>query len=517
MKRLLNLLWMALLLVSCNEVDEFKVTTSLQMSILSVKPSSELTWDEMEQLATYNGGSVNYTAEELRRMPFLLVEGTVVPYDRSSYCYLNWRGDNESESTLASADLLGEANGRLYYLVNRQLINQETSSLSLWMEMYTYVDDMTGFIDNCLTGGGDVVLYTSEPQEYTFDGSIPYFEDCMVEATSDYLQSGIHAYGNLCNTEQIQSAGLCYSSTNTLPTVDDQVKRMDYWEDWMYSLDVTAYPTEAGVYYVRAFAETASGVSYSSVWKVTVGGVELPFEYSVGQLVDVSALSYDDVANLIQGMPQDVFDYMRREGGWMLKVEIPADQEADVMVSDNPAKLPSIEQPDWTGYAPFKILDETGGNERFYFLPVIFLSDYSLKGNTLYYKLGIPMGNSWSDYVYSGVYSYERSSLPLLGVFDCVRLGSSNDGTVGYSLSCMVYSWPDETEQLKTGICYSTSNQLPRVDDADTAILTNEQTVVSGTALSVVHSFAPGTYYVRAFAQSAVGVGYSPVQKLVVE
>ena len=45
MKRLLNLLWMTLLLVSCNEVDEFKASAPISMSITSVKLGSDLTWE----------------------------------------------------------------------------------------------------------------------------------------------------------------------------------------------------------------------------------------------------------------------------------------------------------------------------------------------------------------------------------------------------------------------------------------------------------------------------------------
>ena len=72
-------------------------------------------------------------------------------------------------------------------------------------------------------------------------------------------------------------------------------------------------------------------------------------------------------------------------------------------------------------------------------------------------------------------------------------------------------------EEMKAGICYSTDNQLPNLDDTGSVILTADSKVVSGGQLNVLHSLAAGTYYVRAFAQSEAGVGYSPVLRIVVE
>ena len=73
------------------------------------------------------------------------------------------------------------------------------------------------------------------------------------------------------------------------------------------------------------------------------------------------------------------------------------------------------------------------------------------------------------------------------------------------------------SEEMKAGICYSTDNQLPNLDDTGSVILTADSKVVSGGQLNVLHSLAAGTYYVRAFAQSEAGVGYSPVLRIVVE
>ena len=517
MKRLLNLLWMTLLLVSCNEVDEFKASAPISMSITSVKLGSDLTWDELEHLATYTK-DYGYPAEELRQRSFMLVEGEVTPYDQSSYCYLEWR-DADDASTEGyyyhGAVACPVENGRVYFLLERSNIPFEVRTMEFRMTQSTYMDDMTGFVDNCLNNGG-YVYYSSQSQTYPFNNNQPYFEHTWMVLTEDYLQSGFRAEGSVINSELAQSVGVCYSQTNEVPTITDEVVRMDDWTPGNSYLNVSAYPTEPGTYFVRAFAETSAGVSYSAVWKMTVGAVELPFEYTVGKLIDISELPYNEVETL--GVTQSDLEFMRREGGWLVKVGIPAGQQAEMLASDNRNVLPSVEYPDWSNnLAPFKQLEEQGGDERFFFLGASYLDAYNVKGDTLYYELAMSFGGSWSDYVYSDVYDYKRSGLPILGLFDAVRYGSSGAGEQGYSFSCSVFNFPDESEEMKAGICYSTDNQLPNLDDTGSVILTADSKVVSGGQLNVLHSLAAGTYYVRAFAQSEAGVGYSPVLRIVVE
>lgn len=514
----MNLWWMvALLLASCNEVDEFKATAELNMSITGIRQSSELTWDEMEQLAA-RADNYGMLSDELRQRPFLLIEGLVAPYDKSSYCYLEWKNAETGTDMdyYYGTDWMGEENGRLFFLLYRQDIGADVSQLSFRMSLSTYIDDMTGFVDNCLNDDG-YVYYLSAPQTYAFDGSAPFFENCWMELTDDYQKNGFRMNGNLGNNSgQVQSVGVCYSRMNELPTLADNVKRAEDWDSWSSYVDVTVYPAEAGTYYARAFAQTSSGVSYSAVWKLSVGAVELPFEYTVGKLIDISELPYNEVETL--GVTQSDLEFMRREGGWLVKVGIPAGQQAEMLASDNRNVLPSVEYPDWSNnLAPFKQLEEQGGDERFFFLGASYLDAYNVKGDTLYYELAMSFGGSWSDYVYSDVYDYKRSGLPILGLFDAVRYGSSGTGEQGYSFSCSVFNFPDESEEMKAGICYSTDNQLPNLDDTGSVILTADSKVVSGGQLNVLHSLAAGTYYVRAFAQSEAGVGYSPVLRIVVE
>ena len=86
------------------------------------------------------------------------------------------------------------------------------------------------------------------------------------------------------------------------------------------------------------------------------------------------------------------------------------------------------------------------------------------------------------------------------------NLGEPTSNSVDYSYSIS----PVSDDIISCGVCYSTSNNAPTIEDAVSTIARNGSTV-NGT----LNSLSPNTtYYIRAFVQNSSGAYYSQMKQI---
>ncbi len=281
MKRLAVFLCGILLLASCEDIDEAR-TLPKEFSIGDITDLSELTYDEVENLAiAADYQEPSYLREEMRRTGGLIVKGAVNPKEGEVYDYARlWLSDKESElptdggywgggnvyqvETLASA-----ANSPLFYVRSWDMVNFQQNQASTFyykMALESWNDEYPGFLDDCLYE--DYYSNTVFSSVKSYSKETPYILDCAVEEGS-ILGMSFNVRSNYIVTQ----CGMCYSNSNQLPDLKDGVayyyldSEADNREFYVYS---TALPEESGTYYIRGFAVSEKGISYSPVQRTTI-------------------------------------------------------------------------------------------------------------------------------------------------------------------------------------------------------------------------------------------------------
>lgn len=277
MKRLAIFLFGICLLASCGEIEEAS-TLPKEFSISGITDVSEMTYDELENLVINpNYYDPFYQKEEMRRNGGIIIKGQVTlgmgeAYN-DAYIWFATRevdlptnGSNMWNGNLVAA-LTTNKNTLSFYQSNLQLAESDIAptfyyklGLSKWDNKYP------GFVDNCMEGGYYSQTIFSSVQTYTRP-DVPYVFNCMMGG-----EALIIASFSVKSNQWITEGGICYSRTNQVPTVEDEVEYYDldinrHWNE--VKMDVNAYPSESGTYYVRAFASSEKGIGYSPVWKVT--------------------------------------------------------------------------------------------------------------------------------------------------------------------------------------------------------------------------------------------------------
>lgn len=509
MKRLAIFLFGICLLASCEDIEEAR-TLPKEFSISDITDISELTYDELENLVINS----NYydpvsQKEEMRRNGGLIIKGLVSSGNGEVYDYARlWFADKESDlptnysdmwNTEAIELLANNSNNLSFYLPNERMMNSENAfsftyyyklGLSLWDTEYP------GFLDNCMQGNGQDIF--SSVKAYTRP-EVPYISECRIGG-EDVISGNFRVRSQY----PITKGGICYSTTNQLPTLADEVAEYNFPNDDIDKTDIHlspyAMPREAGTYYVRAFAVSEKGISYSPAWKVNAEGGYV--EAAIDTMINVSEMKYSELESLIA----DIDDYslgedLRRNGGLILKASVQEynhsyrfvalwyDSSADDMPNGN------------MGFRSVNSLLPINSDREH----PIFYHNYSElpKSGVFYYELLLDVETSRDSYfIFPWADKKTLDAVPF--VHNCYIYNS-------YA----AFSMESGTAITHSGICYSVSNELPTVND-QTVVTSTQDGQLFGNVEFDNGVPAAGTYYMRAFATSAEGTGYSPVQKVTI-
>ena len=286
MRKVLFLLTAAWLLCSCNEVADFGRMLPENVSLDEVVSVSDLTYEQLDEMVPDVA-----LRDELRRYGGLLVRASVGALSgNQDYDFVNIYY-SDSQSTLPPYDYSsgGVATSIFTDYVHMEGRGSDWQPLIWWddsqimqlpgMTFYfkaavglgDYWND-PGFVDDCL-GSDYTTNYTySDVKTYTYP-SAPLITE--FEAEAEEGSSMLYVSFRVCADEGnlpsvISRRGICYSSTNPLPDISDEVVLVG--NDFQYSQYVGFWtPVSGGTYHVRAFAVSVNGdISYSPVRMVTI-------------------------------------------------------------------------------------------------------------------------------------------------------------------------------------------------------------------------------------------------------
>ena len=112
---------------------------------------------------------------------------------------------------------------------------------------------------------------------------------------------------------------------------------------------------------------------------------------------------------------------------------------------------------------------------------------------------------------------FESYELAAAAAATAEEAGSSN--TVYYygenplAVNMTLTTWDYEAQ---VGVCYSTSNDLPTLEQCDGVAQCPDTSVGYGVSSYYEFTLPAGTYYVRAYARSEGGLTYAPVQQITI-
>lgn len=516
MRKLLCLLSTVLWLLSCNDVDEFGQMLPDSVALDEVKPVSELTYEELETLVADEG-----LREEMRRNGGLLVQATAQAssgyqtYDYMSVHYSDAQSALPSQSSGASfwTELSGsqedyEGTG-LFYILWGYDQSLRLPGTTIYCEASASLyggEQMPGFVEHIRNDyyyGNDYVF--SDIRSYTYpDAPVimdfeAYGEDVIVARFS----IGIDGYTEADMPER----GICYSISNPLPTVNDEVTYVPASYDPNTYAEVIAQ-VPGGDYYVRAFAVGGSGeVSYSPVQRVSCQGQTASTQ--IDTLVYVAELGYNELADFTQIDDANYLSELRINGGVLIAVTsrvegsynyLETGLSVDVMQNSLPTSGYNMQ------YGVQEIWKSEDGLKALYWQPASNFNSYN--HNDFYYQaaVGVTGYAGYAVWTYSDVAYRSWGDEP---VIENVYYYGENPLAVNMTLTTWDY-------EAQVGVCYSTSNDLPTLEQCDGVAQCPDTSVGYGVSSYYEFTLPAGTYYVRAYARSEGGLTYAPVQQITI-
>ena len=468
MRKLLCLLSTALLLLACNDVDEFGQMLPDSVTLGEIRPVSELTYDELETLVPDE-----YQREEMRRNGGLLVQAQVnTSSSYQTYDYMEvYYSDNQSSlpgqsggsgnwteltGSTGSYDDAGWAYISWYGDAQMQLPGKTIyckASLSLYGG-----NQMPGFVEHIRDDYyGSSYLY-SEVRSYEYPDA-PLISEFEVYG-GDVIQANFRTAVDEYSVSEMPERGICYSTSNALPTISDGVTYVPSGYGQSSYASVTAQ-VPGGTYYVRAFVMGENGdVAYSPVQRVSSQG--LMFSTKIDSVVYVNNLKYSDLPKYLPMATEDQIQTLRGVGGYLI-------------------------------YASSRI-EENGLYPEFGF--TAFPNKNYVQDTEGYGDIPFCSKNDGSSFVYN------------------LALGTFIDYPTDYffSISFRVHTFG---KVAQSGICYSTTNELPTLEHNDGIL--EHPNVSEGTFDSNIEFndilLPAGNYYFRIYSQTEDGVGYSPVMQ----
>lgn len=498
MKRLTVFLCGLLMLASCEDIEDARVLPK-EFSISNVTDVSELAYDELENLvinSDYNDPTSQ--KEEMRRNGGLIIKGAVTTGVGESYndAYL-WFSTEESNLPDNNPDawyaenlmcLTNNVNNPFFFQSNQQMMNQENASTYFYkLGLTSWNQKFPGFVDDCLQDGYSQTVF-SGVKKYTRP-EVPYLFDCVIEG-----RDAISAYFQVKSKHQVSQGGICYSMTNQLPAMSDNVVYclLDKNSDgYNLQLPVVVFPREGGTYYVRAFATSNEGTAYSPVQKITVNGGYV--DARVDTIMNVSEVSYSKLESLVPDEYE--FKRMRKTGGLLIQTSV---QEFNYTYQQI-GILYTANMPNDDGIVDGYSLEPINTDREH---PLFFYNYSDMPEiKTFYYELTLIVNTGRETYVViPWKNKYTLNEVPFIS--NCF-IGS---GGVSWTIR-------SGSTVTQSGICYSTSNDLPTLKDQ---ILLDTQNDPNYGSVQFENRLSAGTYYVRAFSVSEKGTGYSPVQKVTI-
>ena len=279
-------------------------------------------------------------------------------------------------------------------------------------------------------------------------------------ATSIAVGGSVTNNGGYAVTER----GVCYSSTNSAPTITDE-KVMGGKGNGAFNVSITGL-TAATTYHIRAYATNENGTAYGNVVSI--------------QTKDGNAsVSIDAVSN-ITALTASTSVTVTDAGSATL-------QSCGICWSSNPNPTTTDNK------------TVAGGKQ----MNTAYLCNMTgLAPNTTYYVRGYATTDVATAYSEQKSFT-TNDGLPVVTTSQTTATSTqissggsiTNDG--GYSITTR-------------GICYSTANSTPTIEDSYTTA-----GIGTGTFSSVITNVdVSTTYYVRAYATNSIGTGYGKVVSL---
>lgn len=520
MRKLLCLLSTALLLLACNDVDEFGQMLPDSVTLGEIRQVSELTYDELETLVPDE-----YQREEMRRNGGLLVQAQVnTSSSYQTYDYMEvYYSDNQSSlpgqsggsgnwteltGSTGSYDDAGWAYISWYGDAQMQLPGKTIyckASLSLYGG-----NQMPGFVEHIRDDYyGSSYLY-SEVRSYEYPDA-PLISEFEVYG-GDVIQANFRTAVDEYSVSEMPERGICYSTSNALPTISDGVTYVPSGYGQSSYASVTAQ-VPGGTYYVRAFVMGENGdVAYSPVQRVSSQG--LMASVQIDSLVYVADIPYNTLADYLPTDAAYYQDDLRVRGGAL--VYLSASVEGDVYgwdmgLSVSATGVGSLPTEGYdNGYGAEAIWKNEDGNNNYwtlYWQPASNFA-YDRDRNDFHYQAAMGVYSTSGNMVwsYSDTLATVWNEEP---VIESVNYYGENPLAVSMDLTTWGYT-------TNLGVCYSTTNDLPTLEQNDGVAECPDTNLGYGVNSYYEFTLPAGTYYVRAYARSEGGLTYAPVQQVTV-
>lgn len=500
MKRLTVFLCGLLMLASCEDIEDARMLPK-EFSIGNVTDISELTYDELENLVINNYYDPASQKEDMRRNGGLIIKGEVTAGAGESYNYAYlWFSTEESNlpgkgPNMWNAEglecLNNNGDNPLFFHSNQRMLNSENVSTYYYeLGLNSWDNEFPGFVDDCLSNDSYSQMAFSSVKKYTRP-EVPYLFNCEMNGAD-----AIAVNFQVKSKYPVLEGGICYSMTNQLPSKNDEVVYCwfdDNRDKYDLSMSAVAFPRENGAYYVRAFVVSEKGTSYSPVQKMTTKGGYV--DAKVDTIMNVSEVSYSKLVSLIDPTDGYTLERMRKTGGILIHASV---QELNYTYSNIGLRYATeISNDDVLVDELISYPINTDREHPLFFH--VYSNTPEIK--TFYYELELDVNNEWANNtIIPWKNKYTLSEAPF--ILDC---------TIYYdSVSWTIRSGSTVTQ---SGLCYSTSNDLPTLKDQ---ILLDTQNDPNYGSVQYDGRLSAGTYYVRAFSTSEKGTGYSPVQKVTI-
>lgn len=513
MRKLFCLLSTVLLLFGCNDVDEFGLMLPDSVTLDEVRPISELTYEELNSLV-----DDVYLREEMRRNGGLLVQARAnTASSHQGYDYLEvYCSDAESMLPSQTDDYwnsmldvgISEFGGGKYYVSWGYDALQELPGTTIYCEASAslYGEQMPGFVDEIRNDYSYNYVF-SDIRSYTYPDAPVITEFNVNGGLAIMANFNVVVEGN-----DMPERGICCSTSNPLPNLNDEVTYVSADYDYNTYADVLAMVSD-GTYNVRAFAIGSTGeVSYSPVQRVSCQG--LMASVQIDSIVNVADIPYNSLANYLPAGREYYLDDLRTLGGTLiyssaiLESGIDLGWDMGLSVSVTGTDFPTHGYNETYGINVLR--KEQVDANHFEMLHWQQASNYnSYNHNGFYYQAAVGTSSipGYSIWSYSDTVSAVWDDEPLIEAVSYAEAAHQQQ-----RVSINLTSWDYEAQ---VGICYSTMNDLPTLEQCD-GVAPYSGTVLDSQHIIYEFTLPAGTYYVRAYARSEGGLTYAPVQQVTV-
>ena len=360
---------------------------------------------------------------------------------------------------------------------------------------------MPGFVEHIRDDYyGSSYLY-SEVRSYEYPDA-PLISEFEVYG-GDVIQANFRTAVDEYSVSEMPERGICYSTSNALPTISDGVTYVPsgYGQSSYASVTVQV---PGGTYYVRAFVMGENGdVAYSPVQRVSSQG--LMFSTKIDSVVYVNNLKYSDLPKYLPMATEDQIQTLRGVGGYLIYASSRIEENGLYPEFGFTAFPNKNYVQDTEGYGDIPFCSKNDGSSFVYNLALGTFIDYP----TWYYcSVAGVFSETTSNMVwaYSEIDSISWDNIPIVGV------GTYTISDYFFSISFRVHTFG---KVAQSGICYSTTNELPTLEHNDGIL--EHPNVSEGTFDSNIEFndilLPAGNYYFRIYSQTEDGVGYSPVMQ----